>query len=407
MGKLWYQRRVHGERKERYAMVEPTNVTEEIVESFDALGLKEELLRGIFGYGFEKPSIIQQKAVLPILRGRDTIAQAQSGTGKTGAFAISSLQLIDTSVPQTQCMILAPTRELAQQSQKVIMCLGEYLKVTVHPCTGGTNVAIDRKALSEGVHIVVGTPGRVLDMMKKDILKSAYIKLFILDEADEMLGRGFKEQISDIFKLLPADVQVALFSATMPPEILEMTKTFMRDPVTILVKNEELTLDGIRQFYIAIGKEEWKFDTLVELYNNIEITQCIIYCNTKKKVDDLAEKMKEKKFTISSMHSEMDQEKRNLIMKEFRTGASRVLITTDLLARGIDVQQVGLVINFDLPQSKENYIHRIGRSGRFGRKGVAINFVTPADAKFLKELEQYYNTQIEKMPVDLSEVFTE
>eukprot|EP01017_Pseudomicrothorax_dubius_P047713 TRINITY_DN85_c0_g1_i4.p1 TRINITY_DN85_c0_g1~~TRINITY_DN85_c0_g1_i4.p1 ORF type:complete len:389 (-),score=150.49 TRINITY_DN85_c0_g1_i4:180-1346(-) len=388
-------------------MVEPTNVSEEIVESFDGLGLKEELLRGIFGYGFEKPSIIQQKAILPILRGRDTIAQAQSGTGKTGAFAVSALQLIDTSIAQTQCMILAPTRELAQQSQKVIMCLGEYLKVTVHPCTGGTNVAIDRKALSEGVHIVVGTPGRVLDMMKKDILKSAYIKLFILDEADEMLGRGFKEQISDIFKLLPADVQVALFSATMPPEILEMTKTFMRDPVTILVKNEELTLDGIRQFYIAIGKEEWKFDTLVELYNNIEITQCIIYCNTKKKVDDLAEKMKEKKFTISSMHSEMEQEKRNLIMKEFRTGASRVLITTDLLARGIDVQQVGLVINFDLPQSKENYIHRIGRSGRFGRKGVAINFVTPADAKFLKELEQYYNTQIEKMPVDLSEVFTE
>jgi len=220
-----------------------------------------------------------------------------------------------------------------------------------------------------------------------------------------MLGRGFKEQISDVFKLLPAEVQVALFSATMPKEILEMTRTFMRDPATILVKNEELTLDGIRQFYIAIGKEEWKFDTLGELYNNIEITQCIIYCNSRKRVDELTEKMKEKKFTVSSMHGEMEQDKRDLIMKEFRTGSSRVLITTDLLARGIDIQQVNLVINYDLPPTKEKYIHRIGRSGRFGRKGVAINFVTPADSKFLKEIETFYNTQIEKMPVDLSEVF--
>jgi translation initiation factor 4A len=242
--------------------------------------------------------------------------------------------------------------------------------------------------------------------MKRDFLKIDYLKLFVLDEADEMLGRGFNEQIKEIFKLLPADIQVALFSATMPAEILELTKTFMRSPARILVKNEELTLEGIKQFFIGIEKEEWKFDTLVELYKNIEIQQCIIYCNTKKRVEDITTKMKELNFTVSSMHGDMDQNQRDLIMKEFRTGSSRVLITTDLLARGIDVQQVSLVINYDLTTSKEKYIHRIGRSGRFGRKGVAINFVTPADAKFLQEIEKFYNTEISPMPLDVTDLYS-
>jgi len=191
----------------------------------------------------------------------------------------------------------------------------------------------------------------------------------------------------------------------MPTEILEMTKQFMREPARILVKNEELTLDGIKQFFIAIEKDDWKFDTLKELYNNIDIQQCIIYCNTKKKVDELAAKMRENSFTVSAMHGDMDQNARDLIMREFRTGSSRVLITTDLLARGIDIQQVSLVINYDLPTSKEKYIHRIGRSGRFGRKGVAVNFVTPADAKFLQETEKFYNTEIVEMPLDLTNLF--
>lgn len=394
-------------------MVDNKQVVEELVsnwdktvESFDELELKPELLRGIYGYGFEKPSVIQQKGILPILKNKDTIAQAQSGTGKTGTFAVACLQLIDTASTNCQALILAPTRELAQQIQRVILCLGEYMKVTVHLCTGGTNIAEDKRILREGVHVVVGTPGRVLDMMKRDFLKIDYLKLFVLDEADEMLGRGFNEQIKEIFKLLPADIQVALFSATMPAEILELTKTFMRSPARILVKNEELTLEGIKQFFIGIEKEEWKFDTLVELYKNIEIQQCIIYCNTKKRVEDITTKMKELNFTVSSMHGDMDQNQRDLIMKEFRTGSSRVLITTDLLARGIDVQQVSLVINYDLTTSKEKYIHRIGRSGRFGRKGVAINFVTPADAKFLQEIEKFYNTEISPMPLDVTDLYS-
>lgn len=384
---------------------EITSNWEETVESFDQLDLKPDLLRGIYGYGFVKPSVIQAKGILPILKTKDTIAQAQSGTGKTGTFAISILQVVDADSSRCQALVLAPTRELAQQIQRVIMCLGEYLKVNVHICTGGTNVMEERKKLQEGVQIVVGTPGRVHDMLKKGYLKADHLKLFVLDEADEMLGRGFQEQIKEIFKLIPGDVQIALFSATMPPEILSLTKDFMRDPATILVKNEELTLDGIKQFYIAIDKEEWKFDTLVELYNNIDIQQCIMYCNKKQKVDELTEKLKEKNFTVSSMHGEMEQQQRDLIMREFRTGTSRVLITTDLLARGIDIQQVSLVINYDLPLSKEKYIHRIGRSGRFGRKGVAINFVTPTDYKFLQEVEKYYNTEVVEMPLDVSNIF--
>jgi translation initiation factor 4A len=378
---------------------------DESVETFDALELKGELIRGIYGYGFEKPSIIQQKGILPILKGKDTIAQAQSGTGKTATFAISILQVIDHMSQNCQALVLAPTRELAQQIQRVMKALGEYLNVSVHVCTGGTNIGEDIKILKEGVQVVVGTPGRVNDMLKKGYLRSEYLKLFVLDEADEMLGRGFKDQINEIFQKIPGDIQIALFSATMPTEILEMTKTFMREPARILVKNEQLTLDGIKQYFIAIDKEEWKYDTLVELYNNIEIQQCIIYCNTKKRVDDLSAKMKEKNFTVSSMHGDMDQNERDKIMREFRTGSSRVLITTDLLARGIDIQQVSLVINYDLPTSREKYIHRIGRSGRFGRKGVAVNFVTPADSKFLQETEKFYNTEINEMPLDLTTLF--
>merc|ERR1719454_2682187 len=226
------------------------------------------------------------------------------------------------------------------------------------------------------MQLIVGTPGRVTDMVQKRVLKVDDIALFVLDEADEMLSRGFKEQIHDIFKFLPPNVQVALFSATMAPEVLDLTSKFMRDPVRILVKNDELTLEGIRQFYIAIDREEWKVDTLSDLYETLTITQAIIYCNTRRKVNFLSDELQKRDFTVSCMHADLDQKERDLIMREFRSGSSRILISTDLLARGIDVQQVSLVINFDLPASLENYLHRIGRSGRFGRKGVAINFVT-------------------------------
>jgi len=381
-----------------------TKWEERVVTSFDDMSLKDDLLRGIYAYGFEKPSAIQQRGIMPILAGHDTIAQAQSGTGKTATFSISVLQSINLSHRATQALILAPTRELAQQIQKVVRALGDFLNVSSHACIGGTLVRDDINTLKHGVQIVVGTPGRVFDMVNRQCMILESVKLFILDEADEMLSRGFKDQIYDIFQHLPPKVQVCLFSATMPPEILDISNRFMRDPVRILVKKDELTLEGIKQFYVAVDKEEWKFETLCDLYETLTITQAIIYCNTRRKVDWLTDKMGQRDFTVSSMHGDMTGQERELIMKEFRSGSSRVLITTDLLARGIDVQQVSLVINYDLPANRENYIHRIGRSGRFGRKGVAINFVTVEDTRAMRELEAFYNTQIEEMPMNVADL---
>jgi len=375
-----------------------------IFESFDDYDLDENLLRGIYSYGFEKPSAIQQRGIKPLLDGRDTIGQAQSGTGKTATFAIGVLQRIEYDMRDCQALILAPTRELAQQIQKVVIALGDYLKVRCRACIGGTSVREDIDKLREGQHLVVGTPGRVFDMVSKRHLRVDNLKAFVLDEADEMLSRGFKDQIYDIFKSLPPNVQVCLFSATMAPEILDLTTKFMRDAVRILVKKDELTLEGIRQFYVAIEKEEWKLDTLCDLYETLTITQAIIYCNTRRKVDFLSDQLSKRDFTVSVMHAELDQKERDLVMREFRSGSSRVLISTDLLARGIDVQQVSLVINYDLPPNMENYLHRIGRSGRFGRKGVAINFVTNPDVRTMKDIERYYHTQIEEMPMDIADM---
>jgi len=378
---------------------------EEVVDNFDNMNLQEDLLRGIYAYGFEKPSAIQQRAIMPLVKGVDLIAQAQSGTGKTATFTIGILQRLDFSIPDCQALILAPTRELAQQIQKVVIALGDYLNAKCHACIGGTRVSDDITKLRNGVHLVVGTPGRVYDMLCRNVLRPDRIKMFILDEADEMLSRGFKDQIYDIFQALPPRTQVGLFSATMPPEALEITQRFMNNPVRILVKRDELTLEGIKQFYISVEREEWKLDTLCDLYDTLNITQAVIFCNTRRKVDYLTDKMRERDHTVSSTHGgDISQQERDVILNEFRTGSSRVLITTDLLARGIDVQQVSLVINYDLPRNLENYIHRIGRSGRFGRKGVAINFVTQEDIRALRELEQFYNTQIEEMPAHVADL---
>ncbi|KAK1798002.1 hypothetical protein P4O66_000507 [Electrophorus voltai] len=359
--------------------MEPDGIIEsnwnEITDNFDDMNLKETLLRGIYAYGFEKPSAIQQRAIIPCIKGYDVIAQAQSGTGKTATFAISILQQLDLEQKETQALVLAPTRELAQQIQKVILALGDYMGATCHACIGGTNVRNEMQKLqAEAYHIVVGTPGRVFDMLNRRFLSPKWIKMFVLDEADEMLSRGFKDQIYEIFQKLSTNIQVVLLSATMPTEVLEVTKKFMREPVRILVKKEELTLEGIKQFYINVEREEWKLDTLCDLYETLTITQAVIFLNTRRKVDWLTEKMHARDFTVSA------------------------------LARGIDVQQVSLVINYDLPTNRENYIHRIGRGGRFGRKGVAINFVTEEDKRILRDIETFYNTTVEEMPMNVADL---
>jgi ATP-dependent RNA helicase len=285
-----------------------------------------------------------------------------------------------------------------------VLALGDYMNVQCHACIGGSSMGEDIKKLQAGPQVVSGTPGRVLDMIKRGNLSTRGVKMVILDEADTLLESGFQSQIYDIYRYLPPATQVVVVSATLPNDVLQLTEKFMTDPVRILVKRDELTLEGLKQYFIAVEEEEWKFDTLCDLYNSLTITQAVIFCNTRRKVDWLTEQMREANFTVTSMHGDMTQDQRNKVMAEFRQGSSRVLISTDVWARGIDVQQVTLVINYDLPNNRENYLHRIGRSGRFGRKGVAINFVTSDEVQIIHDLEQYYSTQIDEMPLNINEM---
>ncbi|QRG39451.1 ATP-dependent RNA helicase FAL1 [Candidozyma auris] len=371
--------------------------------TFESMKLKPELLKGIYSYGFEAPSAIQSRAIMQIISGKDTIAQAQSGTGKTATFSVGMLQALEPKVRQTQALVLSPTRELATQINNVIMNLGNYMNIHTHACTGGKQVGEDTKKLGQGQHIVSGTPGRVLDVIKRRHLQTRNVKMLVLDEADELMTKGFKEQIYEIYRQLPSTVQVVVVSATLTREVLEMTSKFTTDPVRILVKREDVTLEGIKQYYIQCEKEEWKFDTLCDLYDNLTITQAVIFCNTKMKVTWLAEQLRKANFAVVAMHGDMKQEERDSIMNDFRSGNSRVLISTDVWARGIDVQQVSLVINYDLPLDKENYVHRIGRSGRFGRRGKAINLLTKEDREEFKDLQRYYKIKIREMPMDFND----
>ncbi len=389
------------ENEKNVENVEMESNWSESIESFEDLNLKQDLLRGIYGFGWNKPSKIQQTSILPFLKCRDLIAQAQSGSGKTGAFTIGSLQIIDSTKNDVQALILAPTRELAQQIYDVYVFIGEYMKIKVLNLIGGTEMKESIKALENGVQIVVGSPGRVLDLLKKNYLKLAYLKVLILDEADDLLQKGFLENMKEIISLIPTECRINLFSATMPKEIVSLTSNFMNDPVKILVKNEELNLKGIKQYYVTL-KKEWKLDTLMNLYKGLDIAQAIIFCNSKKGVDSLAEEMKKKGHMVSCIHSELQMSERAKVMYEFRKGVTRVLISTDLTARGIDVYQVSIVINYDLPTQKETYIHRIGRCGRYGKKGNAINFILPEEKDTLDSLMKFYDFVIEPLPQDLS-----
>lgn len=383
-------------------VIEPSENVK-IYQSFDDMGIQDEILRGVYAYGFERPSEIQKRGIVPIKEGRDLLAQAQSGTGKTGTFTIGSLSRIDVSISKPQVIVIVPTRELAQQIEKVASSLGSYMGINVYSTTGGTPIRDDLRALEKGVHFVVGTPGRIGDLMNRGSLSRQYMKVVVLDEADQMLEDRFKDQIMSILELgFPKETQVALFSATMPEEVVYVANKLLRDPVRILIPPEEVTLDGILQYYVALNKEDWKFDALCDIYKQLNVNQALIYCNKRNRAEWLAEKMTAEGFPLSYIHGEMDVEERKNRMAGFRTGSVRVLISTDLLARGIDVQQVSLVINFELPVQRENYIHRIGRSGRFGRKGTAINLIGPDEVKMLKDIENYYSTTIKELPEDLS-----
>lgn len=370
--------------------------------NFEEMNLKENLLRGIFAYGFEKPSKIQSKAIVPITSGIDIIAQSQSGTGKTGTFVISALQTIDNNVNGVQAIIVSNTRELAFQIKDVCSDIGQYLNIKSVICVGGTSIHQCKDEIdSRNPIIVIGTPGRINDMIGRGYLRTRTIKILVVDEADEMLSECFQNQIRAIIQSIPFSCQICLFSATMPKEIIDLTKKFLKNPKQILVKREELTLKGIKQFYIHAERERWKFDILRDIYGQVSIGQSMLYVNTKQRASWLQKNLEFHKFTVSMIHSGMSTQERKQIMKEFRDGKSRVLISTDLLSRGIDVQQLSVVINYDIPNDKECYIHRIGRSGRFGKKGIAINFVTFDDFWKLEELMRHYQTHIDPMPKNI------
>lgn len=376
-----------------------------IYSHFDEMDLPNDLLRGVYAYGFEKPSVIQSKGIVPIREGRDVIAQAQSGTGKTGTFCIGSLARVDPSIKAPQVLCLVPTRELAEQIEYVAQSIGNHYGIKTCAAVGKTPVQNNIRAIERGAHFIVGTPGRVYDLIKRRVLLTTHIKSILVDEADQMLEKRFREQLQCILELgFPETARCALFSATMNEEVIEFAESILQNPVRILIPPEQVNLKGLCQYKVEMPREDWKFDTLLDLYKNLNITQALIYCNRKQKAEWLAEKMTAAGYPITCIHGDLEIHDRMARMTAFRKGETRVLISTDLLARGIDVQQISLVINYELPPQYENYIHRIGRSARYGRKGTAINLICGDEANSMKEIEKYYDIPIGDLPNDLSAI---
>jgi translation initiation factor 4A len=391
------------DKNKEYQTITPDN-PEKMIQRWDDMDLHPDILRGIYAYGFETPSEIQKRSIPHIILKRDIIAQAQSGMGKTGSFSIGTLSQIDVNLNKPQALILAPTHELVKQIAKVIESLGNVLNVRVKTIIGGTSIQDDIKELREkSPQIIVGTAGRVYDMICRKYLSTDHIRIFVLDEADEMLSQGFKTQIYNIFQTLSCDVQVALFTATIPENILELTHKFMRNPVHITMKAEELSLECIKQYYVALKNDIMKFEVLKDLFSMISVSQCIIYCNSVQRVSELYKAMVDDGFSVCCIHSSMSVSERAKEFANFRSGGFRVLISSNITARGIDIQHVSTVINFDIPKCQFTYLHRIGRSGRWGRKGMAINFVTQNDIYLMRNIEKYYKIVIEELPANISE----
>ena len=372
--------------------------------SFEELGINDKILRGVFSYGYEKPSNIQHESIPLINTGKDLIAQAQSGTGKTGSFCIGILNNIDINNDSIQSIIMCPTHELVYQCYEVISNLNNYLNANIITLVGKTPVSENITQLRMNKpHIIVGTPGRILDMIERNELFTNHIKILTIDEADEMLSTGFLESMYKIIRYLPTTSQICLFSATMPDSVLDLSEKFMSEPNRILVNKEQLTLEGIQQFYILLNNYSWKYDVLIDLYKSISLNQCIIYLNSKRSLNNLLDRLSTDEYPVSYIHGELSAKERKEVMANFRSGKTRIMLSTDLLSRGIDIQQLSLVINFDIPYNKETYIHRIGRSGRYGRKGVAINFVLSKEVDDLETIQKHYDTEIKEMPENIQD----
>ncbi|BFG24232.1 hypothetical protein CerSpe_105060 [Prunus speciosa] len=378
---------------------------DEVYHDFEYMGLQCNLLKGIFAYGFEKPSASQQRGIVPFCEGLDVIQQAQPGTGKRATFCCGILEKLNIDLVKCQALVLAPTRASALKTEKVMRALGEYLGLRVYACVRGKTRHEGQRILHAGVHVVVGTPDCVFEMLSSQNLYPDHIGMIVLDEAGEMLTGSFNDEILHIFQLLPSPVQVGVFSATMPPEALEVTRKFMTKPVRIVVEHDELTLEGIKQFYFNVEEEEWKLDTVCELRNSLSTYLTVIFVDTTHKVEWLTDRMIGLDYTVSAIHVDTDLNTRDTILREFRTGSCKVLITTDHLARCIDVQQARVVVNYDLPNQPENYLHRIGRSGSFGSKSAVINFMIRDEERKVLDIQRFYNLVIEERPADFAHLF--
>jgi superfamily II DNA/RNA helicase len=375
------------------------------IETFEEMDLSEDLLRGIYAHGFEKPSKIQQKGIKPMRDGRDILAQAQSGTGKTGTFVIGSLSHVDPKIPKPQVLVIVHTHELAGQIADVATKMGSKMKLKVLLAIGGTKVKDDIDALEAGAQFIVGTPGRIFDLVNRNALDRSYMQFLVMDEADHMLEDLFYTQVMCILeKGFPTTTKVALFSATMPPHVLEVAEKILSKPVRILIPPTEVRLDGIQQFFVGLDREDHKFECICDLYKNLNIVQAVIFCNKKQKADWLAEKMTAQGYPVSCIHGELERNERRKRMDDFKAGSSRVMVATDIIARGIDVQQLSLVINYELPQNRENYVHRIGRAGRYGRKGTTINMLLPEETPLMTNICDYYGMRVDELPADLSKL---
>ncbi|KAI9891597.1 MAG: DExD/H-box ATP-dependent RNA helicase dhh1 [Vezdaea aestivalis] len=363
---------------------------------FEDFQLKRELLMGIFEAGFEKPSPIQEETIPVALASRDILARAKNGTGKTGAFVIPTLDKINTKISKIQAMILVPTRELALQTSQVCKTLGKHLDLNIMVSTGGTSLKDDILRLQEPIHILVGTPGRILDLAGKDIAKLNDCSTFIMDEADKLLSVEFTIVIEQLIAFLPKDRQMMLFSATFPMIVKSFKDKFMTTPHEINLM-DELTLRGITQYY-AFVEEKQKVHCLNTLFSKLLINQSIIFCNSTNRVELLAKKITELGYSCYYSHARMMQQNRNRVFHDFRNGVCRNLVCSDLLTRGIDIQAVNVVINFDFPKNAETYLHRIGRSGRFGHLGLAINLINWEDRFNLYKIEQELGTEIQPIP---------
>jgi ATP-dependent RNA helicase DDX6/DHH1 len=366
---------------------------------FEDFSLKRELLMGIFEAGFEKPSPIQEEAIPVALTGRDILARAKNGTGKTAAFVIPALQRINPKSNKVQCLILVPTRELAMQTSQVCKTLGKNLGINVMVTTGGTLLRDDIVRLQDPIHVIVGTPGRILDLAGKGVADLSECPTFIMDEADKLLSPEFTPVIEQLLQFHPKDRQVMLFSATFPITVKAFSDKNMDNPYEINLM-DELTLRGITQYY-AFVEESQKVHCLNTLFSKLQINQSIIFCNSTNRVELLAKKITELGYSCFYSHARMLQTNRNRVFHDFRSGVCRNLVCSDLLTRGIDIQAVNVVINFDFPKNAETYLHRIGRSGRFGHLGLAINLINWDDRFNLYNIERDLGTEIQPIPQNI------